>query len=88
MSDWFTTNKLALNLGKKYSSLKQHTTIWPKYIKESANMKFLGLQIDNHLNWKYHIDQMVPKLSGTCYPIKSTFHVSNTDTLKSVYYLY
>jgi hypothetical protein len=27
MSDWFTANKLALNLEKKYSSLKQHTTI-------------------------------------------------------------
>ena len=24
---------------------------------------FLGVQIDNHLNWKYHIDQILPKLS-------------------------
>jgi hypothetical protein len=31
---------------------------------QSVNTKFLGLQIDNHLNWKNHIDQMVPKLSG------------------------
>jgi hypothetical protein len=30
-------------------------------IEESANTKFLGLQIDNHLNWKNHIDQMIPK---------------------------
>jgi hypothetical protein len=37
-----------------------------KYIEESANTKFLGLQIDNHLNWKNHIDQMIPKLSRTC----------------------
>jgi hypothetical protein len=40
-----------------------------EYIKESVNTKFLGLQIDNHLNWKYHIDQIVPKLSGACYTV-------------------
>jgi len=25
-----------------------------KYIEESVNTKFLGLQIDNHINWKNH----------------------------------
>jgi len=29
-----------------------------------VNMKFVGLQIDNHLNWKDHTEQMIPKLSG------------------------
>jgi hypothetical protein len=33
-----------------------------KYIEESVYTKFLGLQIDNHLNWKTGIDQLVPKL--------------------------
>jgi hypothetical protein len=37
-----------------------------KYIEDIANIQFLGLQIDNHLNWKYHIDQMISKLSGAC----------------------
>jgi hypothetical protein len=34
-----------------------------KQIGKSANTKFLGLQTDNHLNWKNHIDQMILKLS-------------------------
>jgi hypothetical protein len=59
-----------------------------KYRKESVCTKFIGLQIDNHLNLKNHIDQMVPKLNAACYAITSTFHVSNTDTLKSVYFAY
>jgi hypothetical protein len=31
-----------------------------KYTEESANTKFLCLQIDNHLNWKNDIDQIIP----------------------------
>jgi hypothetical protein len=57
-----------------------------KYIKESENTKFLGLQIDNHLNWKNHIDQIVPKLSGACYSSRSVSHVSNTVTLKAIHF--
>jgi hypothetical protein len=51
-------------------------------------MKFLGLQIDNHLNWTNHIDKLIPKLSGACYAVRSMFHIRNTDTLKSVYFAY
>jgi hypothetical protein len=28
-----------------------------KYIQESVNTIFLGLQIDNHLNWTNHIEK-------------------------------
>jgi hypothetical protein len=46
--------------------------------------KCLGLQTDNHLSWKNHIDQSVHQLSEACYVVTSTLHVSNTDTLKSI----
>jgi hypothetical protein len=59
-----------------------------KYVEESVHTKFLGLQIDNHLNWKNHIDQLVPKLSGACYAVRSLLHISNTDTIKSIYFAY
>jgi hypothetical protein len=95
MSKWFTANKLALNLDKT-NIIKFITNNSPQYplsigyndtcIEESANTKFLGLQIDNHLNWKNHIDQLVPKLSGACYTVRSMLHISNTDTLKSIYF--
>jgi hypothetical protein len=54
----------------------------------TQHTKFLGLQIDNHLNWKNHIDQIVPKLSGACYAVRSMSHVSNTVTLKAIYFAY
>jgi hypothetical protein len=70
ISKWFTSNKLVLNLDKtntiKFVPNKspQHDlniSYDEKYTEESINSKVLGLQIDNHLNWKNHIDLMIPK---------------------------
>jgi len=58
-----------------------------KYTEESINTKFLGLQIDNHLKWKNHIN-LIPKLSKACYAVGSVFHISSTDTLRSIYFAY
>jgi hypothetical protein len=59
-----------------------------KYLQESVNMKFLDLKIDNHINWTNHIEKLIPKLTGTCYAVRSMLHVSKTDTLKTVYFAY
>jgi hypothetical protein len=48
-----------------------------KYIEETVNAKFLGLQIDNHLNWEKHINQLIPKLSRSSYMVKFMLHISN-----------
>jgi hypothetical protein len=97
MIEWFTANKLVLNLDKT-NIMKIITKNSPrcalridyrgKYIEETINTKFLGLQIDNHLTWKNRIDQMVPKLSGACYAVRSIYHISNINTLKSIYFAY
>ena len=39
-----------------------HTAYKEKYKEETVNTKFLGLQIDTYLNWKNHIEQIIPKL--------------------------
>jgi hypothetical protein len=97
MNKWFVANKLALYLYKT-NIIKSTTINVPqcplsigyndKYTEESAQTQFLGLQIDNRLNWKNHIDQLIPKLSGACYAVRSLLHVGNTDTIKSVYFAY
>jgi hypothetical protein len=97
MSKWFAANKLALNLDK--TNFKKFTTINvpqcrlssgynDKYIEESAQTKFLGLQMGNHLNWKNHIDQLIPKFNGACYRVRSLLHINNTYMLKSIYFAY
>jgi len=50
-----------------------------------VNMKFLGLQIENYLNWKDHIEETIPKLSGACYAIRPAVHINNINTLKLIH---
>jgi hypothetical protein len=51
-----------------------------------VNTKFLDLQIDNHINWNHYVEEMIPELSGACYAVRSVVHISNINTLKSIYY--
>ena len=59
-----------------------------KNIEETVNTKFLGLRTENHIHWKNHIEQMIPKLNAACYTIRSMVHISNIYTLKSNFYAY
>jgi hypothetical protein len=49
---------------------------------------FLGIHLDNHLNWKDHIDQIIPKLNAACYAVRQMYHFVNQNTLKSIYFAY
>jgi hypothetical protein len=53
-----------------------------------VKVKFLGLQIGNHLHRNYHIEQMIRKFSGTCYAVSLLVHFHNIITHKSIYYTY
>ena len=56
-----------------------------RFIEEVVNTKFFGLQVDKHLNWQNHIEQMIPKLRAACYAVMSAVCNSNINTLQSVY---
>ena len=55
-----------------------------KYIVETVNTNFLGLQIYHQPKWKNHVEQMFPKLSGACLAIRLMVHINNIDHLKSI----
>jgi hypothetical protein len=70
MSKWFAANRLTLNPDKtniiKFTANNspQHALnigYNGKCTEESVNMKFLGLQIYNYLNWTPYIDKLIPK---------------------------
>jgi hypothetical protein len=59
MIEWFTANKLVLNLDRtnimkfimnNSPHCELHIGYKEKYIEEMVKTKFLGLHIDNHLN--------------------------------------
>jgi hypothetical protein len=57
-------------------------------IKNTTSTKFLGLTIDETLSWKYHIHQVLPRLSSACYAIRVTAPLVSEDTLRMIYYSY
>jgi hypothetical protein len=75
MSEWFLVNGLTLNLDKAYlvkfsSNHYQDETFVINYqnnsVKESTNTIYLGLELDKHMNWKNHINKILPKLNNAC----------------------
>jgi len=57
-------------------------------IKETKNIKFLGLDIGCSLSWKDHIEQMMFKLGTACYAIRYVKHFMSKDTLRTTYFSY
>ena len=97
MIEWFSANKLVLNFEKtnimKFITINQPNcaltvSYKDKCVEEVVNLKFLGIQIDNRLNWRNHIDQIIPRLSITCYMVRQMCHICNNDTLRSIYFAY
>jgi hypothetical protein len=43
-------------------------------IEESVNTKFPRLETDNHLNQNNHTGEIIHRLGGTCYIVRSMFH--------------
>jgi hypothetical protein len=70
-----TTNKNCVNLSIGFED---------KTIEEVETTKFLGLPIDNNLNWKTHIQYIIPTLSSACFAMRTTTSLMKTETLKSI----
>ena len=94
---WFRDNSLSLNCDKTHfiqfrpknryeTNLK--ITCDNKFIKETKNTKFLGLDINSSMSRKDHIAQMIFKLSRACYAIRYVKHVMSQDTLRAIYFSY
>ena len=73
-SQWMKLNKLSLNTDKteliffhsRYKSLNSnHLSIKLDNVKlyPIDHVKYLGMFLDNHLSWDYHINQLGKKLS-------------------------
>jgi hypothetical protein len=57
-------------------------------ITNRKNTKFLGLNVDETLSWKSHINRISLRLSSACYAIKVITPLMSEETLKMFYYSY
>ena len=57
-----------------------------KRLIPSEYVKYLGLILDAHLNWKFHVDILASKLSRATGMLSRIRHYVSTDTLRSIYF--
>ena len=70
VSDWFKANRLTLNLektvyiffGNNKNKIKPNLEINNTTLKPLDHAKFLGMWIDENLNWNYHINKLISKI--------------------------
>uniref|UniRef100_A0A672HHM4 Reverse transcriptase domain-containing protein n=1 Tax=Salarias fasciatus TaxID=181472 RepID=A0A672HHM4_SALFA len=90
---WFDCNKLSLNLSKtKYMIFsnrkkitKQTLIIDQEIIEKVDEFKFLGVLIDNKLNWKSHIKYVQTKISKSVAVLNKVKYVLDYKSLRMLY---
>ena len=95
ISIWLKVNKLSLNVKKTHFLLFHNKKrkidtvklfIDNKSIDQKNNTKFLGVYIDDKLNWKKHIEHISKKISRGIGVICKARRLLNMCSLKTLYY--
>ena len=94
LGEWFIANRYLVNMkkthfllfkGKKIVNINIRLFLYGKQLKEECKTKFLGVIIDNKLNWIPHISLVrvkISKLIGIIYNVRSCL---NNQSLKLLY---
>ena len=88
--EWFRANKLSLNTSKThymlfshvkgvYNSVQHTVKIDSDVIARKHHCKFLGIMIDDKLNWSEHINYIHSKLSKSLYALNCSKHLIPTS---------
>jgi hypothetical protein len=97
VNTWLKANLLTLNLTKNHhlqfstmnhDELDMHISFSHKQLVDSNCTKFLGLNIDNKLSWKNHIDYLVTKLSLSCFIMRTVKPIMSLRSLRMIYFAY
>ena len=96
LSYWLKANKISLNAGKtellllrnpkKIVNYDLKVKLEGKRLFPSNFVKYLGINIDSHLNWNFHVQTLAPKLTRAVGMLKKIRHYVNLDTLKNIYH--
>ncbi len=99
--DWFRANKLSLNLSKTNFVLFQpkqmvikdnsppkdcHLQFGPDIIQQKQHVKFLGMELDEYMEWFFHYKSLNSKLSRAIYILNKVKNVLPTHCMRTLYY--
>jgi len=68
------------------NSARSRTENTSKEIMARSSLKYLGVILDDKLNWKPQIEKLVTQLSKSCRMLFKLKHYTNIPVLKSVYF--
>lgn len=97
INEWFQSNKLSLNVKKtNFMLFRKHSypysdiqiSINNETIQRVNKFKYLGLIIDQHLDWSDQINSLLPKLRATSRLLFKMNKTVDTKLLTSIYYAY
>ena len=97
LNKWFYINQLLLNIMKtnviKFTPKATAHVPFSIYYKDNIidevkSTTFLGMHINDHMNWKNYIGQILPKLSAACFSIRNLILSLNLSILRVVYFAY
>ena len=57
-------------------------------ISQSSTSKFLGLAIDQHLNWSNHVAMVLSRISSGLYALRKMSYICSIETLTTIYFAY
>ena len=93
LQDWFLANKLTLNVSKsvvvlfgKHDGRRIHINIRTEVIPQTRSTKFLGLWIDENLNWKDHVNKLLLKLKRNTNLLRTGQNFLSPHALKVLYF--
>ena len=96
--DWLMANKLTLNIVKTHfvsfrrqrnlANLTQSLIVNGQHIAQVKSTKFLGILIDEYLQWREHTKYVKGKISRGIGILCKARRYFNLDTLKTLYYAF
>ena len=90
--DWFKANQLSLNLSKTVlmkfwpEDTKYNIVIEGNTIPQVRATKFLGITVDDELNWKSHINNLHSKLQANKRMLMLPWNLISKDNMRLLYY--
>ena len=73
-------------LMNNHKNINFSVTINHHPISKQSSLKYLGVILDDKLNWKPQIEKLVTQLSKSCGMLLKLKHYTNISVLKSVYF--
>ena len=96
ISEWLKLKKISLNFAKtnyillrprqKPITVSDTITLDNIAVQKVEVTKFLGVLLDQHLSWKYHINHVAKKVSKTIGIISKARFFLSSKSLLSLYY--